>query len=370
MANSNALADYLRSGGTLDYVKNELHVDIKPHPRYPNLLHFSYNMIESPMDNPIVLDCRGTILDSTDNWAIVCYGFRRFLNLGEPNAATLDWSKAKYYEKVDGSLIQLYVYDNVWHVATTGTPDAGGEVNGYGISFADKFREVFKQYYPKDCIHDVVGPWDPGNTYMFELVGPMNQVVVTYSDGLKFLGMRNRNGHEFFEMFPYFNKIPRPKTFDFKSLEEAVNHFSLVEGHEMEGFVAVDPHFNRVKIKHPGYVHLHRIRDGLSRPGIMELIQKGDSEEVVAYFPNLKPIHDEMKAWYTKTINALEWAYSNLKPPTDPLERKAYAAKVLDLKIPFKHTLFETLKGKSVKACMSEIHLKYLMEAFDERVKS
>lgn len=116
----NALQEALRSGTSLDYIKDVLGVSIKPHPKHPELLHFSYNMIESPMESPIVQHCRGTILDSANNWEIVCWGFGKFFNLGEPNAAEMDWSTARYFEKVDGSLCQMYFYDGDIHIATTG----------------------------------------------------------------------------------------------------------------------------------------------------------------------------------------------------------------------------------------------------------
>lgn len=369
----NALVKALRGGMTLDEVRDVLHVDVKPHPKYPNLLGFSYNMIESPMDNPIVQDCRGTILDSADNWEVVCWGFSKFFNLGEPNAAAMDWSTARFYDKADGSLCMMYFYDGDVHIATTGTPNAGGEVNGYGITFEELFWKAYELYAPggKEKLVKDIGKfqnwdWIKGATFMFELVGPMNQVVVQYDLGLRLLGARQAGSHNEIplEQIQWFKKVPRITEHKYiYTIQEALHTFTTKEGHEMEGYVAVDQNWNRVKIKHPGYVNLHRIRDGLSLPGIMELIQKGDSEEVVAYFPGLKEIHDKMKSWYDVLVWRLEESYQKVQPLAAQ-SRKDYALAVQALDVPFKNALYNLLKGQSIRSTLSETQSRYLLEVY------
>ena len=92
---------------------------------YPNLVLFKYDQVNSPMDNPVVQECRGIILDEADDWRVIARPFTKFYNYGEPNAASIDWTTARVQEKVDGSLCAFYHYKGDWHVATTGTPDAG-----------------------------------------------------------------------------------------------------------------------------------------------------------------------------------------------------------------------------------------------------
>jgi hypothetical protein len=110
-----------------------------------------------------VHECRGIILDANDNWNIVCYPYKKFFNYGEPNAginslnirtrrvyfnyvsyhfrfsmffilllffslvAEIDWNSAVVTEKLDGSLVTLYWYQNGWQVSSTGTPDGGSK---------------------------------------------------------------------------------------------------------------------------------------------------------------------------------------------------------------------------------------------------
>src|ERR1035438_2036279 len=102
--------------------------NIKSHTKYTNLIQFTYDMLDSPKSDPIIRESRGLILNEDDNWNVVAYPFNRFFNEGEGCADTIDWSTAKVQEKVDGTLIIMYWYDNIWQIATRGSPDASGQV--------------------------------------------------------------------------------------------------------------------------------------------------------------------------------------------------------------------------------------------------
>jgi len=53
--------------------------------------------------------CRGIILDAEDDWRVVSLPYVKFFNYGESYAdKTLDWTTAKVYEKLDGSMVTLY----------------------------------------------------------------------------------------------------------------------------------------------------------------------------------------------------------------------------------------------------------------------
>ncbi len=59
------------------------------------------------MGEKIVQQCRGIILDEANNWQIVSYPYDKFFNYEESYAPQLDWSTAKIFEKLDGSLMTL-----------------------------------------------------------------------------------------------------------------------------------------------------------------------------------------------------------------------------------------------------------------------
>lgn len=346
----NALSEFLKNGGSLDEVK-ALAISVKPHPRYPNLLHFKYDQIDSPTDNPLVQASRGVILDSADNWKPVCWGFNRFFNLGQKEAAAMDWASADFYEKVDGTLIQVYWYDNQWHCATTGTPDAGGQVNGDRRTFAELFWEVFqkeglslREFEERMAIYR-----QDFATLMFELVGPLNQVVVRYEHGIRWLGMRTylQEFQPHYVSTSTYEGLGNPKLvqkFNFKDLAAATAYFQEKKGHEFEGFVAVDKHFNRVKIKHPDYVLLHHARDGFSPKTFVELIQKGEGSEVLAYWPEVQVDYEKLVGKYDALCQMLDAKYTELK---DIPVQKDFALQVMASGLPMKNILFEMRKFKT-----------------------
>jgi hypothetical protein len=130
----------------------------------------------SPMGEEIVQDCRGIILDEQDNWSVVAMAFRKFFNHGEFHCSKIDWATAAVQEKLDGTLCLLYAYDQQWHVATTGTPDAGGSIERVSArTFAQYFWDAFRD-------SGMVLPGaDCGVCFFFELMGPENRVVVRHA---------------------------------------------------------------------------------------------------------------------------------------------------------------------------------------------
>lgn len=165
---------YLRNGGTPESLKETLGIDAKRSVRHPSLLLFKYDQIASPEAHPIVIECRGLILDEANNWNIVSHPFHRFFNESTGNAAKIDWRTARVQEKVDGSLMHVYWYGGEWNVASSGNPDAAGEVNDFGFTFRDLFWKTWDaQALPLDLL-------DPDLTYMFELTSPYNRVVVPH----------------------------------------------------------------------------------------------------------------------------------------------------------------------------------------------
>ena len=129
---------YIQAHGLEALAKNLL-VTARRHPKYPNLVMLKYNQVLSPMEDPVVQECRGLILDEAEGWRVVSRPYDKFFNYGEPLAAVIDWATARVYEKLDGSLMTLYFYDGAWQVASSGMPDGGGTLHdGTGT-----FRELF-----------------------------------------------------------------------------------------------------------------------------------------------------------------------------------------------------------------------------------
>ena len=69
-----------------------------------------------------VQEASGSIFKFVDGRAqYVCRPFDKFFNVGEVNAADIDWSTAQVREKVDGSLMKIWFDNGDWHLSTNGT---------------------------------------------------------------------------------------------------------------------------------------------------------------------------------------------------------------------------------------------------------
>src|SRR3990167_1264052 len=96
---------YLKEFG-IDKLKEEFFIKVKEYEE--GLLVLNYDQINKPTTHPIVMECRGLILDK--NFNIVSRSFDRFFNLGEATETQehIDISKAYLHDKIDGSLIKIY----------------------------------------------------------------------------------------------------------------------------------------------------------------------------------------------------------------------------------------------------------------------
>jgi hypothetical protein len=166
--------------------------------RKDNFLMFNYSQIESDFYNPIVKECRGAILeDGTFN--PVCVPFYKFGNYGEGYVDTIDWNTARVQEKVDGSLIKVWNYNNEWHVSTNGTIDSRDAELANNISDFKTYYDLFMK--AKKNVNLDFNKLDKQFTYMFELISPYNRVVVPYTEiSLRHIGTRNNMTLQEFDM--------------------------------------------------------------------------------------------------------------------------------------------------------------------------
>lgn len=313
----------------LESLKEAHAINYKFHGKYPNLVQLKYDMIESPMGHTIVQECRGIILDKSMNWDVVAHPFHKFFNSDEGHAAKIEWSSARVQEKVDGSLIIMYFYDGKWHVATSGTPDASGEVNGLGMTFAELFWKTWNNSFGNTMEASKFLEQHKDYTIMWELTSPFNRIVVQHKTAsLTLIGMRNRvTGEEkhVFKTVPW--NFPVVKHYNLNSLEAIGESFATISALEQEGYVVVDAKFNRVKVKSPQYVALHHLRGegGFPSPkGALSVIRQGEMGELLSYWPEWKPIFWEVEKRYQALISELEadWLQINAAVPPIPLEVK------------------------------------------------
>lgn len=293
-----------------------------------NLVLFLYNQIKSDFSLPEVREARGVILEK-DTWKVVARGFDKFFNIQEEYADEIDWETALVQEKVDGSIIKFFYYNNGWNIATNGTINAfeadlplKGEVNNFG----DLVVYAFMKYNFNSSV------LDERCTYIFEVVSPYNRVVVPYTEiDIYHLGTRNNEtGRE----LNVDIGIPKPKTYnltDKKSVMEMANTFDF----HNEGFVVVDAENRRVKVKSEDYVRVHRLRgEDIPTPKrLLELHRTNEVSEFLSYFPEYQEQYDAFLEKYNAYVNKLN-ELLNFYEENKNLERKEFALKAKETSCP------------------------------------
>jgi hypothetical protein len=333
-------------------------INVKQHPVYPELYHLSYDQLESPKGHPIVKECRGIILNSADNWAVVAYPFNRFCNYGETWGDTIDWTSVRVQEKVDGSMCILWNYKGTWNVSTKGSPDAGGTVGDFSFTFSELFWKTLKQY-----VSDLSDSFEPTFTYMFELTSRYNRVVVQHNDpALTLIGVRdNVTYNELpvsqFDRGVLGTGIPVVQEFPLTTVKEIETAALALDPMHNEGFVVVDKNFNRVKMKSPSYVMIHHLKDGFGQRRIIRLIQLGEKSEILAYFPEYLDLFNEIESKIDSLILEIEAEYARIKHLTD---RKEFALEATKSKN--SGVLFALFLGKTTSVRDYILHSKKVMK--------
>lgn len=354
--------EFLRAGGTIKDLEDQYHININVHKTYPNVISLNYDQIDSPV-NELTNECRGLLLDigSPGNPIVISRGYDRFFNYGESRAAIIDWNTAHVYSKVDGSYCSLYWYDNKWHVSTRGTPDASGEVNGWGITFAQLFWRTWKEL-------DYQLPQYKFYNYLFELCTKENKVVCQWKEPHIILhGIRDRESGREFNISTLINQDNKycgweaVKTHNLYSFDEIVKACEQLNPIQDEGFVICDAQFNRVKCKSIKYVSLGNLRDGHGPKRIIEIIRNDGMDEFVSYFPEWRDIYQKYTDKYNEIISKLEDAWIEYNYIEN---QKEFALTIKN--IPFNGALFmmRTGKIKSVKDYLRNININNLVEYF------
>ncbi len=291
---------------------SEKHIKVK---EKGNLAIFNYD-ISCDFADPVVCEARGIILDKAEQ-KIVCRGFDKFFNFSEPYAAVIDWSTARVQEKIDGSIVKMYWYDNAWYWSTNGM------INAEDASVADglpvlNFMDIIAGCENYQTIVSLQETLNKDNTYIFELVSPYTRIVVPYKTSMLYhIGTRsNVTGLESKERLP----IVCPKEYSLMTLDDCVRAVSELNNSDIrvdhEGFVVVDDQFRRIKIKSPEYVYLHHTLNNrvMTKGKILELIDNEDFnvDAFLLEFPEYKEWFEYYRTHLTevrqKLANSVEYA--------------------------------------------------------------
>jgi hypothetical protein len=341
-----ALRAPCRSMGTVGHWSNDLYgwceenkVKVTRSPPGDGLVCLKYD-IGADQRDPLVRHCRGLVLDER-TLEVMCRPYDKFHNLGEAGAADVDWRTAVALEKLDGTMVSLWLDRRPviprWRVSTLGHPTAGGSYNGAGETFEQAFMRTWtKLGYRLPAIgsrpqRDV---W-----YFFEFCAPDNRIVVRYQmPRIVLHGARRAGDHA---------ELSRIQL----TYEAEDNGWELVRAEQVtrpgdvlemamtldplkgEGFVVLDGDFNRVKVKSARYVELHQMKEERTPRRLLEVVKRGQSEvdEMVAYFPEYRADFESVQRAWGRVEAAIARVYSHWHRESGDFSlRKDFALRVKD----------------------------------------
>lgn len=270
--------------------------------KYKGSLMIANYDILADFTDPIVRICRGIILDTANDYEVVCFPFFKFCNYGEKGADSIDWASARVQEKVDGSIMKMYYYNDTWQVASNGVISAFDApiTSREGVM---SFGQIFMQ--AADAVSLDISKLDKDCTYIFELVSPYNRVVVDYK-GVTTLYHTGTRNNKTGEEFVCDIGVPHPAEYPLHSVEECIKAAAALNSKsgtvEQEGFVVVDKDWHRVKIKSPEYVAIHHILPNgeITDDKIIDYIKEDIIDDIVGYIPSLADRVAEIKSRIAK----------------------------------------------------------------------
>lgn len=337
-----------------------------------NLVQLTYSM-GSPWTDTIVQECRGLILEK-GTWDVVAYPFRRFYNVQEDCADTVEVESSVLWEKVDGSLIILYPYRGKWNVATRNSVAASGSLPWGTDTFAEKFWEVAGKsdfQFPDPTYYPIC--------FMLKLVGPDNRVVTKYEEeNLYLTGARNLQN--FRELDPraaqvlFGGGIKLPETFPFRDVDDVLDRKMKELGEYEEGFVICDMDRRKndgsffrvkVKIKSPKHARLAKVACNLhpKTKCLVGAVLDGVSDDLRAILGEKRRKHLERVE--RKIVGIVSLVEEKMEDVRGYSTRKELAQMIQDF--PFKHCIFKLIDGyyENAEDAVMDLRAEHIADYID-----
>lgn len=315
----------------LSELKTRYGIKANFHTKHPNLVQVKYDQIESPMKSEIVQECRGLILDMNDDWNIVAYPFKKFFNHGEHHAAKIDWLTARFWEKIDGSLMFVYWYAGEFHVASSGLPDASGEVSDSTTTFSELFWKTWNEM-------GYEMPREKRVTYIFEMTSPLTTILVPHKENkITLIGARSLDTLCELDINNVKENWNKVRSYPISSIDDAERLCISMNPMEQEGFVITDGRFGRVKLKSPQYAaisHLGLTPEEIQSKGLrmdrydgntqerwmLKIIMVNECSEFLTYYPQYTMLYNLVHARYQNLVAEMEVLYESVKNITNQFE--------------------------------------------------
>lgn len=328
---------------SVEKLTEEFGIKVREYPE-EGIIILNYSMIDSPKSHPIVIECRSLILENASPYNVISRSFDRFFNYNEcQNTNKFKFDNAVIWEKLDGSIINVYYHNDKWNISTKSM--ALGEAT---TPIGDKFSDIFKSVVDMS----IFSKYDNiGKTFIFELVSPLNRVVKPYttteayllSVRCKYTG-KEASLTELHEYSTELNiKLPTHyRLSDYTAIIATFKDLAAVD----EGYVAIDYEtHHRLKIKNPSYLAISNMRENgaISEKRLVQLVFSNDTDEYLLLFPEDRDIFNPYINAFDQLMNDINNSYnlySNIE------SQKDFALAISELH--YKSTLFQMRKGLNV----------------------
>ena len=261
---------------------------------------------------------RGLIINKVTG-EVVARPWAKFFNWGEEplfdNALMIEAT-----EKMDGSLGILYRDEGEYKIATRGS------FNSEQALWATEWLN-----------HHIISHIDNNITLLFEIIYPDNRIVIDYHgwSGLVLIGAKDRfDGRDLLyqelSVIADINDFAQPKVYHFDDVHDIIAAAQHLIWNE-EGWVARFSNGQRFKFKGDAYLAAHRIVTGLNYKRVMEAIQAGVLNDLLASLPN--EFHKEVMVYVDQIGGEVEHIWSNIithKNLAPTTSRKDFALYVRD----------------------------------------
>lgn len=342
----------LRKGQAFMKIADDYSLEVQKHPKFPQLLWFGNS--GSNLQEPLVRQCRGLVLDQYDNWNVAARPLDHIPEWSEPGAPKLDQNKLRVLDKIDGHSCYLYYYDG-WYVGSNRNVDASELIPGLNQTLAEVFWSTFLNTpgyrLPPQSFGSCTFTWEITGKHLtrvayksIEGIGGGNRLTLT--------GIRlNSNGEEK-DPADFCNQGIRPyhaayeDPTPFKNLKDVLDAVVDCGLSYSEGVVVVDDKWSRVAVTHPEYNTARSLREQLSLEWIINNTRAKQHTSIYPYAPDWMPLQAIVAKSYSDLIQRIVKARETLKDIVEDQEfveeAKHYPFSSILLKLRFKEIEYIT----------------------------
>lgn len=334
---------------------------VNNHPTLPLFIYKYTPETEFKKDwDNITKMCRGLVIDDVGN--IIARPFEKFFNIEDVGMENIPKLPYRIFEKLDGSLIEVFRYKGEVIIATMGSFQSD-QVNSVkalwfndciGTLNEDNNRKIWRELHNNLSEHI-----KEGFTYLFEFVSPFNQIVVKYDKPeLILLDVLVTDSSDGFGsnlasfLFRANTSIQKCPEIYFKDINEIIEDKKRSDFANKEGFVIKFSNGYRIKVKYDEYFRLHKIVSNIKERYVWEYLK--DGKTILDFIQNVPDEFMQQIAEWEQSLQASFKAieeevgiiyHNHIETLKEGQPRKFYAQEIIKHPKKFHTILFNMFDG-------------------------